>query len=556
MNLNSKKLFALITLSTLLLTTAPSLAQTTYSNGTTPAPAPSTPVFSDVTSTNENVDAIKYLKDQHIIQGYEDGSYAPDQKINRAEFLKILIGSKYDNLTGKNCFPDVKDEWFAPYVCKAVQLKIVDGYADGTFKPDQNITFAEAAKIIVKTYAIGTSMEGNSDTWFEGFMKGLELQNDIPLSVEYFNQEIDRAEMAEMVYRLKAKIKDKASRTYAEIQGDDPYTVKTCRDLEERYLDSANRYTPQVDYIEKGFMPMEDAVSAPRSTPTQTAPAPAASGNAGASAAGTATEHSTTNLQVAGVDEGDIVKNDGRYIYMLKQNSVRIVDAYPSSNLKELVKFEFTNSDANFYPSDLYIDGNSLVIVGNTSSPIIYTDVVPADGGGTNNAQMMPIRYPSYNSSRVKVFVMDITDRTKPKVTRTSEFEGYLNTSRKVNDTLYLVMNYSQYYPIPYYGIYRPQFQNFGLYMPKMKDSMNGADEQIVPCDQVHILPHSKDFNYLITAAVPLVNLKQPIARSVAIGNTDNVFSSENNLYVAATNWAGPYWKENFEPTTKLFRLP
>ena len=63
---------------------------------------------------HEYEEAIKFLKDQGIVEGYPDGNFRPDQEINRAEFTKIVGGSVFTEIAGEDCFPDVHDEWFAP----------------------------------------------------------------------------------------------------------------------------------------------------------------------------------------------------------------------------------------------------------------------------------------------------------------------------------------------------------------------------------------------------------------------------------------------------------
>ena len=89
-----------------------------------------------------------------IVEGYEDGSFRPDAPINRAEALKILLeATKLQALEEpfeQQEFSDVpEDAWFAPYVERLVEYAIVEGYEDGTFRPQQHITRAEASKILL-----------------------------------------------------------------------------------------------------------------------------------------------------------------------------------------------------------------------------------------------------------------------------------------------------------------------------------------------------------------------------------------------------------------------
>ncbi|MBN1494911.1 S-layer homology domain-containing protein [Candidatus Peregrinibacteria bacterium] len=173
-----------------------------------------TGAFPDVYSSHPNFDAINYVEAEGIVEGYEDGTYKPDNTINRAEFTKILIESKYEDTQIDNCafneqFPDVAlTAWYAKYVCMARNEGIVDGYADGTFKPGSLINFAEASKIIVNTYEYPT---GTSEIWYRPFVEVLQDKKAIPTSIASVNEDITRGEMAEMIYRLMENITNKAS---------------------------------------------------------------------------------------------------------------------------------------------------------------------------------------------------------------------------------------------------------------------------------------------------------------------------------------------------------
>ena len=113
-------------------------------------------VFSDVTSSHPNFTAINYLYDQGVIEGYPDNTFRPDQNVNRAEALKIiLLGSDIlvTEVQEQEIFPDVlHGTWYAKYVVKAKNLGIVHGddYT-GLFRPGDTVNLAEALKILLKT---------------------------------------------------------------------------------------------------------------------------------------------------------------------------------------------------------------------------------------------------------------------------------------------------------------------------------------------------------------------------------------------------------------------
>lgn len=173
-----------------------------------------TPVVTMYDSKNHVYNsAISYLKNNKIIEGYDDGTFRPDNKINRAEFMKIIITAKYNqdyiDINSKNsCFNDVRTQWFAPYVCIAKNKNIVSGYSNGYFKPSQNISFVEAAKILSEVYGLEV-IKGNN--WYEGYVKTLQDNNYIPSTVGILNKKITRGEMAELIWRIKEKKKDQSS---------------------------------------------------------------------------------------------------------------------------------------------------------------------------------------------------------------------------------------------------------------------------------------------------------------------------------------------------------
>jgi hypothetical protein len=97
-------------------------------------------------------DAILYLAEKGIVEGYPDGTVLPETEINRAEITKILVEGKgvTPNVNEyNNCFEDVADDWYAPYVCYAKEQGWVQGYANNIFKPEQPIIKAEVLKLIL-----------------------------------------------------------------------------------------------------------------------------------------------------------------------------------------------------------------------------------------------------------------------------------------------------------------------------------------------------------------------------------------------------------------------
>ena len=107
------------------------------------------PVFASFSDINK--DSISYMYSQQVIDGYADGTFRPLNNINRAELIKLLMSGADlpADAALNNCFKDVTgDAWYVSWVCTAKQKGWVGGYSDGTFQPEKFVNKAEAAKII------------------------------------------------------------------------------------------------------------------------------------------------------------------------------------------------------------------------------------------------------------------------------------------------------------------------------------------------------------------------------------------------------------------------
>nr|WP_052045325.1 S-layer homology domain-containing protein [Caloranaerobacter azorensis] len=89
---------------------------------------------------------------KHVVNGYPDGKFKPNEKVTRAEFVKCIVKAlELDLVKYNNEFKDVADSaWYADYVATAKAAGLVNGYPDGTFKPNQEITILEMASLLSK----------------------------------------------------------------------------------------------------------------------------------------------------------------------------------------------------------------------------------------------------------------------------------------------------------------------------------------------------------------------------------------------------------------------
>ncbi len=133
----------------------------------------SSAAFSDVSSSHPYAQAISWGKESGVLSGYPDGTFGPDRTVNRAEFLKIVLGAQGADVAAASSptgFRDVDESaWYTPYIRYGKQQGIVQGYPDGSFKPEQPVNFAEALKMAYVALGISgdTSATG---AWYEPYL--------------------------------------------------------------------------------------------------------------------------------------------------------------------------------------------------------------------------------------------------------------------------------------------------------------------------------------------------------------------------------------------------
>lgn len=140
------------------------LSVLTVFSGALPAYAAS--AFSDMKESDFGYESAAYLKDRRIMTGFEDGSFRPDQKVNRAEAMKILgfpLINGDVSAPKEDPFDDVsKNDWFAPYVAWGVTKNIINGSDKSSdFRPQESITKAEFIKMMLTAYGVDTKAHGD-----------------------------------------------------------------------------------------------------------------------------------------------------------------------------------------------------------------------------------------------------------------------------------------------------------------------------------------------------------------------------------------------------------
>jgi len=243
------------------------------------------------------------------------------------------------------------------------------------------------------------------------------------------------------------------------------------------------------------------------------------------------TEHSTTNVQVAGVDESDIVKTDGTYLYVVSGTTAYILKAYPADQAGVLSKIDLNET----YGAEIYVNGNKLVILGGKYQFIpLY-----------NNLGYI---YPYLGEVFVKVY--DVSDKTKPVLMRTVTLNGTLTGSRMIGDYVYAVVNQPATLP-------SGNGTSFEVVLPKICE--NGAVEEVQPTAIRYVNVTDLYYYFTTVFSVNAVNdAEAPTHESFLTGATACMYVSPRNIYLAIPNttmWIMPKSTGEPEEETLIYRV-
>ncbi|MDZ5710967.1 beta-propeller domain-containing protein [Jeotgalibacillus haloalkalitolerans] len=224
-----------------------------------------------------------------------------------------------------------------------------------------------------------------------------------------------------------------------------------------------------------------------------------------ASSDGAGGDFSTTNNQVDGVEEADIVQTDGDYIYILYQNEKVRIEQILEDGSTETVH-TITLGQGNFYGSSLYLSGDTLIAVGD------FWHSKPGQEVSTTTAK-----------------IYDVTDPASPALTREFSAEGYLASSRMVEDVLYLVTNHH-----PDVWIMQENEDAEVRLQPFIKDTAVSDEFFTQPVDQIQKIPESDSAEYATISAVPINEPDTEATVHSYLGSSGQIYMSKENLYIAS----------------------
>ncbi|WP_010246120.1 S-layer homology domain-containing protein [Peptoniphilus rhinitidis] len=122
--------------------------------------------------------AVNYVVEKKLISGYPNGTFKPNESITRAEFAQMISGYIKTEKTNKSDFNDIKDHWAKDAIDKLNGNKNVSGYPDGTFKPNEKITRAEAVTILNSVFDRNTNKDSLKDINVSSLTKFSDVKED------------------------------------------------------------------------------------------------------------------------------------------------------------------------------------------------------------------------------------------------------------------------------------------------------------------------------------------------------------------------------------------
>ncbi len=251
--------------------------------------------------------------------------------------------------------------------------------------------------------------------------------------------------------------------------------------------------------------------------------------------------YSSTNVQVEGVDEADIVKTDGNTIYQLRAQDLKITDI-STGTMKTLatIKFEEFSGATEFY---LYDD--KLIVIGN--SQMFY----PMLEKFAPSIMPMPQVTP-----KTHIYFYDVSNPAKPVLIRKHEGEGTYMTSRLTGGKLYMVMN-------KWLSGYSLTAENV---LPTFTDTLILSGNETVKTSQIgfdtlRYFPDTVEANLMITLGFNLDVMTQSPHKSAYLGNSTNVYANTDSMVIAMDRYHYDFRimsdliAPSFQNTTELYKF-
>lgn len=184
--------------------------------------------YTDVAEDAGYYEAVEVMSALGLLKGYEDGTFGPDKTITRAEFAAVIVRAlgMEDAAAGavaNTIFTDVTSaHWAAGYIQIANQQGIIAGYGDGTFGPDDEVTYEQAVKMIVCSLGYNVKFAGVENAYPSGYLSQANTSGITVGATGKIGEKATRAVVAKLVYnaldtKLMEQIEFGTDNVYAEV---------------------------------------------------------------------------------------------------------------------------------------------------------------------------------------------------------------------------------------------------------------------------------------------------------------------------------------------------
>ncbi|UCE58271.1 MAG: beta-propeller domain-containing protein [Phycisphaerales bacterium] len=316
---------------------------------------------------------------------------------------------------------------------------------------------------------------------------------------------------------------------------------------------------------------VQDGSSPPASEPTDGGDA-----GGGAGEEGDSNSHSDTTIQEEGVDEADVVKTDGTYLYVIHESLLRIVQISPPEQMVVLSEVEL-----NGYGRDIYLYDNKVVALTEQYADFFYVggggliepDIVTVDIDDTAvdtmdepvkpepTGQVVAYEY-QYERPKVIVTVIDVTTPEAPDVMTETAFEGSRSSSRMIDGVLHLVIaNYQEYYydVVPALGLAELEVDDVDvdLLMPGFAHSEAGGDasEGITVTWEELYRPVDPDGFGVVTVITMDVDNAADFSAVGIVAEPGLIYSSLEALYLTDSDYEFFGGRSTARQTTDIYKL-
>ena len=219
-------------------------------------------------------------------------------------------------------------------------------------------------------------------------------------------------------------------------------------------------------------------------------------------------DYSKTNIQVEGVDEADIVKTDGNYIYYIANSKLYVVNVKNPDDIKIENTLEFED---NLCPMEMYLKDNKLVLILERSE--IYTDIY-------NNGIMYDV---AFTDAETVVIVYDIRGKVNLIEKRRIEIEGTYTDSRLIDNELYFIS--SKY-------LYNKDED----IVPEYLDTVKSNEKHKINVEEMLYVPDSEENSYLTIVGFDINENKEANIKTI-LGAGYDIYCTDSNLYITNTKY-------------------